>query len=662
MINKRILEEIIECAAYKISTISPSIWAERNIIMPRPIAGPLRYDLTTPFNKEIIDRLSPDDPVRDIAVMGAAQYGKTSTIILPAIGWIIENNPGNIIMTVGHDSLMKEAMDNIDNMLDTTGLRKLIKPSANRARKTKSGDTDEIKQFPGGYLKLSPASNEKIWQQASYKFGFIDDYERVKGKSKIAGNTRDLIQKRFTVNAKTYKILYTSSPELADSSNILEVYNMGDQRKFMVPCPCCGDYIVLEWEVAVGKETAGMTWQLDNHGRLIENSVGYICQRCSGFFTDSIKYKIIPDGYWKPTKEPFRPDFTSYHMNALYSPAGMTDWKSYVYSYLECCPPGQSRKESKYQTFINLNLGIPYKKESESPKATELQNNIRNYDIGTIPENLSIQDGNGKIILLTCACDLNGKEDDARLDYEVVAWSESGASYSIEHGSIGTFIPLEGENKSDREKWTYQHYKDRSVWPEFNKVVEKVYHTDTGRGMAIFITGVDTGHYTDLAYSYVDTSNYRMISLKGDKENKYIKFGIDVPNFKLGKERANLYLVQVNQVKDELSSLMKLKFNPHADSKQPYGFMNFPLPSGDKYQFKTFFSHYEGEHRVTDNVDGEVVQWSWRKKSASHQNHFWDVRVYNMALRDITVMMVCKELKLKTYTWFDLVQIIKSAA
>ena len=47
---------------------------------------------------------------------------------------------------------------------------------------------------------------------------------------------------------------------------------------------------------------------------------------------------------------------------------------------------------------------------------------------------MSENDGNGAIVFVTLGADMNGKPDDARLDYEIVAWSESGASYSINHG------------------------------------------------------------------------------------------------------------------------------------------------------------------------------------------------------------------------------------
>lgn len=662
MINESILSEILESGKHLLSDIKPSEWAESRIIMPKPYAGPLRYDESTPYTREIIDRFAADDPVTDIALMGSAQFGKTKSIIIPLIGYLIENDPGNIIMTVGHEGLIKEAMADIDEMLDSTGLRKLIKPSAQRAKASQSGDTDTVKQFPGGYFKISSASNPKIWRQANYKIGLIDDYEAVKGTTKIAGNIRDLIEKRFTAYSKTKKIFYVSSPEVAQGSNILEVYNLGDCRKYFVPCPCCAEFIELLWEVdpmdGCTADNAGITWKLDDDGHLIESSVGYICQACGGFFDDSDKLNITKKGFWRPTKKPIKPEFTSYHMNSLYSPAFMDDWKHYVYKYLECNPPGGVRIESKYQAFLNLNLGLPYEKSVESPKANELQKNVRGYEIGIIPEKLSYQDGNGKIMLLTCACDLNGIETDARLDYEVLAHSESGATYSIVHGSIGTFIPLEGKNKADREKWTYEHYKPNNVWDEFDKVLDKLYETDTNRIMKIYITGVDTGHYTLQAYDYVDRSRFNMVALKGDKESKFIRFGMDVATFKLGKERSNLYLVQVNQIKDSLAALMRLKFDAGNDSKQPSGFMNFPQPSGNLYQFNTYFSHFEAEHRVTESVDGEPTVWTWKKKSNVHQNHMWDVRIYNMVLRDIVTSIICKDSKIKNFTWSDCVNII----
>jgi phage terminase large subunit GpA-like protein len=654
------LLEILQSSKVKISSLKPSDWAEQRIIMPKPFPGPLRYE-KTPYTREIIDFFAPDHPGLECAVMGAAQWGKTASIIIPAIGYIIENDPGNIIMTVGHEDLIGEAMDKIDAMLDTTGLRKLIRSSAQRAKAQKTGDTNTVKQFANGYLKLSAASNPKIWRQADYKFGLVDDYDAVKGKSKVAGSTRDLIQKRFTAYAKTKKILYVSSPELKQTSNILEVYNLGDQRKYLIPCPCCGDHIELRWSIE-GKSgiVGGITWKLDETGSLIHESVGYICQSCGGFFTDQYKAEYVNKGYWQPTAKPFRPDFYSYHMSALYSPPGMDDWTHYVYKWLEIHPTNGRRDEKKYQTFLNLNLGEPYEEQGEAPEANQLQKNIRKYEPGIVPDKISQNDGNGRIVSITCACDLNGVEDDARLDYEVVGWSESGSSYSIKHGSIGTFVPREGEkkHKEDRERWTYEPHRPNSVWPELQKVIDTIYQTDTGRRMKSIITGIDTGHYTNHAYNFIDKANGYVVGLKGKDIDKFIRFGFDAPTFRHAKERANLFLVEVNLVKDDLAERIRLKWDEGNDDRQPPGFMNFPIPNEGLYTFPGFFSHYEAEHRIIENKEGEGIAARWVKKSSNSQNHFFDVHVYNMVLKDILTAQVCKELKLKEYGWQDYVNAV----
>lgn len=659
------LESIIDSAKPFLSDIRPSDWAEKRIIMPAPRPGLLKYT-ETPYTREIIDCFAADHPAREIAVMGAAQWGKTSSIVIPVIGFIMENAPGNIIMTVGSEDKIEEAMTKIDYMLDSTGIRSIIRPNAMRAKSQKSGDTNTKKEFPKGYLKVSAASNYKIWQQADYQYGLIDDFDRVKSSSKAAGDIRDLIEKRFTAYAKTKKILYLSSPDLEHDSNILRVYNMGDQCKFMIPCPCCNEFIELQWSVDL-KESAkrdyadkgGINWKLKEDNSLQEDSVCYICQECGDPFTDVYKSDYVNKGYWKPTAIAFKPEFKSYHMNSLYSPIWMDDWKHYVYKYLECNPPAGKRIESKWHAFLSLNLGLPYKGETETPDANTLQKNVRKYEIGVIPEQLSIRDGNGGVMLLTCACDLNGTEQDARLDYEITCWSESGAVYSLLHGSIGTFIPLEGNNKTDRPKWSYDMYVSNSVWPEFDKVIDKIYNTDTGRAMKVYLTGVDTGHFTQKAYAYIDASNFKIAALKGDKEREEIKFGVDVPNFKQGKERGDLYLVQVNQIKDDLAANMKLKFNERNDTRQPAGFMNFPEPSDGLYTFSGYFEHYQAEHRIITSVDGEAKTWVWKKKSNVHQNHFWDVCVYNMVLKDICVAEVAKVMKQKIFTWPDYVKVYK---
>lgn len=660
------LSEIIEAGQFHLSTIKPSEWTEQKRYMDSSVSrykGKFSYNIT-PYTKEIIDCLSPDHPARVVAVMKGAQIGFSVGVIESGIGWIISQNPGNILLLTGHADLSEEAIVKIDNMIDSCGIRNLIRSNISRARNMKTGDTNTKKEFPGGMLVAGSSNNHKLLRQRSVQYGFIDDFDAAKKTDKSSGSTAKMIEQRFAAYYDKMKLFYISTPELKQSSNIEPLYLLGDQRKYHIPCPKCGELIVLNWSVEIdgseGKEKGGITWKLDDNNKLINGSVGYICQKCSGFFDDSRKYEFNLAGRYIPTTEASSPGYYSFHISSLYAPAGMYDWEHYVRQYLEANPIGGNQKENLHQTFVNLCLGETYEQKGKSPKANQLQKNIRIYPIGSIPERLSIKDGNGKIMLLTCACDLNGTVNDARLDYEIVGWSESGSSYSIDQGSVGTFIPLEGQKKFkvDRERWTYEHHKSNSVWPEFDNILGKIFLTDTKRRMKIFITGVDTGHYTLQAYNYIDNTKFRVMGIKGKDTEKFIKYGADLPTFRPAKERSGLYLAEVNIIKDELADKMELKWDEGNDDQQPAGFMNFPTPSEGKYLYNNFFSHYESEHRITENKEGQGIASKWVKKNSIVQNHFFDVAVYNMVIRDILVFLIMKELKVKYFTWSDYVNAV----
>ena len=82
----------------------------------------------------------------------------------------------------------------------------------------------------------------------------------------------------------------------------------------------------------------------------------------------------------------------------------------------------------------------------------------------------------------------------------------------------------------------------------------KTYDVDTGRRMRPTITVVDTSYLTELAYDYVDHCNGLVMSLKGSpNDNKYSDPLTDRNTFRQSKEKGNLYLVESNTVKDQLS-------------------------------------------------------------------------------------------------------------
>lgn len=616
----------------------PSEWAEANRIVTTGSnhKGKWSYNLT-PYMRELVDRLSPEDPSRVIALMAGSQLGKSHGFIFNGIGYLIANRPTNILLTAGDDDLVKDSMVKLDEVIQNSGLRHLIRANIQKKANQKTGDTDRVKEFVGGMLIAQSIKAPDKIKQNSFEVIFLDDIESAaRTNTKNVGDIVDLAFARATSYNDSYKICLVGVPETKAGSIIEPNYLKGDQRKYMMPCPCCGEFIEIVWYEKIdgeNKEHAGVVFETDKTGRLITESVGYVCQKCHNFFKETYKQDMLMAGVWTPTAKSVIPNWLSYHLPALLAPRGFFNWEHYAHRWLEIFPSQGIVLEEKLQHFKNHVLAQTYEVKKKETNANLISKNLRDYEINTIPTNLSETDGNGKIILITCAIDLNGFEDDARLDYEVLAHSVSGSTYSIDHGSIGTF--QRGLSKENRELWTYHHNLTNNVWDELRKILGKDFNTSDGRIVKIGICAVDTGHFTQLAYQFIEIgfTGCILIALKGDSDEKKRNLSADTPTFKKSHERFDLYLVQSNQIKDTLSELMKLKY-PKGYS-QPSGFMNFPTPSEGKYDYR-YFEQFESEVRKpVSNANGIEIAYIWEKRTNQSKNHFWDIRVYGIACRDI---------------------------
>jgi len=415
------------------------------------------------------------------------------------------------------------------------------------------------------------------------------------------------------------------------------------------------------------KEFGGIMYELTEAGRLIRESVHYKCQSCGGRINENLKYDLNISGKWIPTAEPKLDFYVSYLLNALVIPPGFITWPDLVNEWLEANPPGGRVDINKLKTFMNIRLGQTWIDSSKVPKIHQLMQNTRGYKPGIVPDKTCEEDGNKNIIMLTLSCDLNGIMEqgleDVRLDWELLAHCSTGVSYSVDQGSIGTFkrsrdkTKTEKERDGDRKKWTYMHGMANSVWGEFEKLIVKDWECESGKIMKSIITVVDTGYFTRLAKDFIDSfefSDYIVIGVKGSVESDHRKLTKDTPRTRRSRENNNLYIVEVNQIKDELSSYMKLRSG--SDGFQPWGFMNFPEPSMGKYTMKGYFIHYEGEKRTEIIKDGNTVGFKWDKRHSQSQNHFWDVRIYNYAAVDIYMDLLRRsDPKLRTLNWNEFV-------
>ncbi len=645
--------------------LEPSEWIEKTIFLTSAesrFSGFFNYD-RSPYTREVVDNLSPNSGVEISAVMKCSQSGFTAGVVVPIIPYIISQCPSNIMFLSGSESLVKDTVrDRLDPIIQNSGLQNLIRPSVIKKANQKTGDTDFKKEFSGGSLTAMPYNPRRL-RFYSTKWILADEFDDAPRIDKKEGSIRSLVEARAKSYGNTKKIVYISSPTTKGISNIEEVWEMGDKRQWNWICPHCNEYIPVLWRVEREDGTfGGIKWQLDNNNELIESSVHYECQKCSGKIDYAMKYNLNLGGKWIPTSKPEKPQYRSYHFNALCIPPGFDTWTDLVYQFIKACPKNEPIDIGLLKTFTNTQLGELWEDRGTAPRVLELMSNVRDYEIGKVPDIICENDGNGKIALITLSCDLGGVMDlvnnneDVRLDWELLAYTSNGQTYSINHGSIGTFKRSKWRNTkdkdkdSDRERFTFTHGVKNSVWDKFKEIIYTPLEGQSGMFYDIDITVVDTGHFTKLSYNFITSIKDRKIfGIKGDTVENYRKTDKNSPIISHSRENKGLlYILDVNLIKDQISSNMSLIQG--TDGTQPNGFMNFPQPSEGKYNLNNYFSHFESEHRVPLLKNDIEVGFGWKKKREN--NHFWDVRVYGMAAREIFI----SDLKLyesgnKDLTW-----------
>lgn len=651
--------------------VLPSQFAEENRVIPQgePIPGHWNYD-NSPLTREIVDVLHPDNPIRICGIMKSAQYGVSDGVIHNGILYLMKHAPAPILLTAGDGDLVEKAMgERIPAAITGAGLKELIRPNTQRKGKGRSsGDTLKNKQFPGGGLTGQTIQSLNKMRQTTYKIGFLDDFESaVLTNEQRDGDVLTVVKARFTRYADQMKVFLISTPTIKDVSKIEPVFLKGDQRYWFMPCPRCNEHIRFEMFIKRNEDKYGLLFDLEDD-KVVQNSIRYRCQNCGGDIHETEKITMIRSGEWRPTAKPMNETYRSYHISDLYSTFG-TSWFDLCEEWHEA-----TKDKNKLKAFLNLRLGQTYEESRQEIKSMVIAKNTREYEIGTSPNKLSNEDGNGNVCLLTMACDLAGSigedetQDDVRLDYEILAHSASGSTYSIDAGFIGTYkVGKDYKKNLNRTKYTFRHGVYNSVWPKVTELINREYLTDDGAMMPISICVIDTGHATTDVYEYLNQNQGICFGVKGESERKLITDHGDSKLFKPLQERpVDCFLITESIVKDRLAQYMR---KSATIQPQEANTMNFPQPAGGKYTMKGYFAQYEAEVKKPEYDTGGILKgYRWDKKHSGSDDHFKDCRVYNLFARDIFVWLYAKYLKesgvkldVNTFYWTNFCNYINHA-
>lgn len=485
--------------------LSPSEWSEQNVRIPigNAVPGLIRFD-NAPYQREPLDMMVNPECSR-ISLMWGAQVGKTQTALCGQAFFIAQDPCSQMMMQPSQGDLTTWLETKFNPLVDAneTLLEAIAKP-----RGRDGVNNQRMKSYPGGFLMFSWSGSPKTMRGRSAPKIVCDEtdgYDRTH-----EGHPVGLLWQRAATFGDQRLLVEISTPTIKGASWIEAAFLEGDQRRFHIACPHCGEHQILTW--------SGVRWDKGPDGEHLPETAYVQCAANGCMISDGERVAAIrsaeSDGAgWKAAK-PFR-GHASYHINELYS--CFRRLRDVVQSFLD------KKAANDLQTFTNVSLAETWVEEAEEIAADTLIARAIKYK-APVPAEVGV---------LTAGVDM--QED--RLEVEVVGWGLGECSWNIDY-QVFWGDPTQSE-----------------VWDELFDYLSQTFTHESGAELRIRATCVDTGGskgLTSAAYEQLAGKHRsRIFAIKGKggwdrpivsapKPTKSPKKGRPVKLFTIGTDEGKL--------------------------------------------------------------------------------------------------------------------------
>lgn len=430
--------------------LTVSQWADNHrVLSSKSSQEPMQWRTKrNPILREIMDCLSLHSPVREVWVMKSSQVGVTEASV-NWLGYTMEYAPGPAMVLMptleARDTWKVQKLNPL--LTDTPVIRVLL----GGLRSRDAAHSKELIDFPGGILFLSGGNSPNSYAQKSVRNLMMDDLDRFPTQIGDEGDPVELARGRVKAFTR-HKLLFASTPTIKGASLIERGYEDGDQRKYHVACPHCGERQILRWEQVRANVT--------------HTAAHYICEQ-GCIIEEHHKPAMLDSGVWIATFPERR--VRSYHISALYAPIGLgPSWLDLVVQFKRVHKDPQSLK-----TFINQNLGEAWEDQTDKLKPHELAKRAGEYGLGMIPPGC---------LALTAGIDTQDKW----LAITLLGWGEDGRHWIID------WTEIQGDTTN------------AEVWNELEAWLHRPLVNSYGKEMRIRAAGIDSrGHRTEQVKNFV---------------------------------------------------------------------------------------------------------------------------------------------------------------
>lgn len=570
-------------------------WTEEFMVLPK--SGPTKggkflFERSYPARR-VHQVLSPGHPCRRVVARVASQMFKTQTA-LNWIGAIIHRAPRNILALEPTDTLVKRFSARVSTMIrNVPELRERVSAAKTRD----SRNTVQAKDFLGdATLYMNTAGSAANLAEVSAPYIYVDEIDRLDLNVDEEGDPVELAEARATQFANDSKFFYTSSPSIKGTSKIDELFNMGTQEHYHVPCPSCGHLHALD--------LANFHYERDLDTGYMDHA-WFVCPERGCIIEEHHKTTMLPDeaaggrARWVATA-PGDGETISVTMSAFYMPVGAITWLSLARQYARAKDRLQRGDHEAMKVFYNTRLGLSYDNSEATSTADQLRNRAEPYPMRVIPD---------RALVVTMAVDTQGDRLEAQieaygpgLEHWVIDYEKIHGSPSLPPGSHG------------------------SPWNRIDDIRRTPLLHASGRPIMISAYGVDAGGAnTQDVYNYgMARKGLGCVVLHGaTRPNRPVigssprKVDIEWGGTKM-QGGVDLWEVGTDVAKDYLLlDRMKLTDGP--------GAMHFPDAIDPKW-----FDQLVAERMVTVHRSGRPVR-KWIN-APGVRNEATDLSVYNLAM------------------------------
>lgn len=566
--------------------LTVSQFAEEYIYNPSNTSDAGKFSLSrAPYQKEIMDSLTPNNGINKVVFMAGAQIGKTfiATVWNCYVFYI---NPQNFICYQPTIALAEQYTQlKLNPIIDSSPVIKEV------FEKNKKSNGISTKTYKGCTARYLGANSGNSFRMISAPYIFADEIDSYPFDVEGEGNPMKLIDSRMSTFGRKRKIFLSSTPTIQDYSAIEKEFKEGDQRYYHVPCPHCDAKQVLKFP--------NLKFEILNKGKENEKvnpySIYYECEVCSGHITEDKKTWMLLNGEWVASNPNAPKEIRSYHISSLYSPLGWYSWEQLCNEFLDCRDDPFSLK-----AFKNTKLGETYYEKAEQPSVHKLKNRAEDYQLNEVNE---------KAVMLFAGVDTQPN----RLCCLVIAIGEDGETWVVNYDEF---------NGSPTEPM---------VWEALENSIRRPYKHKSGVDLYIKAVAIDTGgHNTNDVYDFVRKNQDKYFAIKGASHDigHYIKesskIDIDPRTGKKLQNSLSLYLVNTHLIKKYIYiNLNNMLSNEKKDGARVIHF--------SKELQENFYEMLVSEKLIRKVVKGQTKE-EFIKPKTSTRNEVLDCFVYAYAM------------------------------